>query len=310
MFTQNCDIDESSVNTGTDGNKSMGPARMIVLGSVTKEYTAQQVAGAMLALLTTDTAAAGKLRIYPIFGESVPVRGITSTKGENKTETLPDGSMGFIQNGMYTDVYMTKEGGDCLAKAFLSMNGSQLGFIVIDGDNQVKMRKLANGNYGFFPTNMIDSPLPDQATFEAGFKNYLRINHDPKYSLAQSVIFQSSEDLSGLKGLIDAQLLAGPASTTTKLRFYVKDICCGTNLGIDYDTELPLITNFSVTKAGVAVVPSGAALVANSGNPYVELTVSAQTSADVLVIAATAASVWLANGLAYEVANSIEITIP
>lgn len=311
-FEQNCDIEESKVNTGTDGNKAMGPTRMLIFGNIKKEFTPEQFAGGMLELLTDATAADGKDRIYVLFGENVPVRGINYTKGENKTETLPDGSMAFIQNGMITEIFMTKEGGECLAKILFAMNGSQLGFWKVDGDNNVKVRKLANGNYSFIPPNMIDSPLPDEATFDAAFKNYLRINHDPKYSLKESVIFKSSEDLSGLKGLIDAQLVVGPASTTTKLRFYVRDICCNTNLGIDYDTELPDVANFTVYNVtdSAAVVPSAAALVANNGNPYVELTVDAQTAADVLRVSATAASVWLANGLAYEVLNSIEITIP
>lgn len=309
-FDKNCDIDESSVNTGTDSNKSMGPTRMIVLGSTKKRYTPAQFAAAMLALLTTDTAAVGSDRIYPIFGQDVPVRGITSTKGENKTETLPDGSMGFLQNGMYTDVFMTKEGGDCLAKIFFNMNGSQLGFWKIDGDNKVKVRKFSNGDYGFLPSNMIDSPLPDEATFDAGFKNYLRINHDPKYSLKQSEIFQSTEDLSGLKGLIDVVITAGPASTTTKIRFYVRDLCCNTNIGVDYDTELPLAVNFLIKDAGATVTPSGVTLVANSGNPYVEATVTAITSGHTVTVAMAAASQLLISGMAIEGTNTLSITIP
>jgi hypothetical protein len=309
-FIQNCDIDQDTVNTGSDSNKAMGPTALLIFGDTSIEYTAEQVAGNMLATLTTATAAPGKARVYPLFGNNVPIRDIQNTNGENVLETMPDGSTAFVKGGLYTRLFVTKEGGECLGKILYSMNGSQLGFVEVDANNQIKMRALPNGNYSFFPVNMVDAPLPTLASFTEVYKNALRLNFDPKFYIKQGVVFQSDEDLLGLVGLIDAKLVAGPASTTTKIRFFVKDICCNRNIGLDYDTELPDVDNFVLTNAGVTVTPSGAVLVANSGNPYVELTTTAQTGGTTVLVRLAAASVLLGNGLAFEGTNTLSVAIP
>lgn len=309
-FIQDCNIDQDTVNTGTDSNKAMGPTALLLFGDTSIEYTAQQVAGGMLALLTTATAAAGKARVYPLFGTNVPIRDIQNTNGENVLETMPDGSTAFVKNGLYTRLFVTKEGGECLGKVLYNMNGSNLGFVEVDANNQVKMRALPNGNYSFFPVNMIDAPLPTLASFTEVYKNALRLNFDPKFYIKQGVVFQSDEDLLGLAGLIDAKLVVGPASTTTKIRFFVKDVCCNRNIAIDYATEIVEVDNFVLSNAGVAVVPTGVALVANGGDPYVEATVAAQGAGTTVLVSLAAASVLLANGLAFEGTNTLSVSIP
>lgn len=309
-FIQDCDIEQDAVNTGSDSNKAMGPTALLIFGDTSIEYTPENVASGMLAILTADTAKAGKARVYPIFGNNVPIRDIQNTNGENVLETMPDGSTAFVKGGLYTRLFVTKEGGDCLGKILYAMNGANLGFIEVDANNQVKMRALPNGNFSFFPVNMVDAPLPTLASFTEVYKNALRLNFDPKYYIKQGVIFESTEDLLGLTGLINAKLVAGPASTTTKIRFYAKDVCCNRNIGIDYDTELPIVGNFVLTNAGVTVTPSGSVLVANSGNPYVELTVSVQTGGSTVKVSLAAASVLLANGLSFEGTNTLNVAIP
>ena len=313
-LVQNCDDDVLVVNTGTKGNKAMGPVAALVFADISKEYTAADIAGDFLAKLTTDTAAAGKARIYPVFGQLVPIRDIQNTVAANVKETFPDGSTAFVRNGLYTSVFVTKEGGECLGKIFFAMNGSALGFIAIDGNNQVKMRKLANGNFGFFPTNMIDAPLPTLASYTEVYKNAIELNYDPKYYVKQAAVLTSTQDLTGLQGLIDVYLSKGTlVATTTKLRFYLRDLCCDGTLLADYATEAAHVNNFVVYNVtdSATITPSAAAVVSPTGEePYVELTMTAQTSADVIRVSLAAAADLLANDLPIEGADSISITIP
>ena len=58
------------------------------------------------------------------------------------------------------------------------------------------------------------------------------------------------------------------------------------------------------------MLPLKTVLVANSSNPYVELTVTAQTGGTTVLVRLAAASVLLANGLAFEGTNTLSIAIP
>lgn len=309
-FLNPCDLNEEIVNTGTECDDAMGPTSLIILGDTSVEFTPTQVAGGMLAVLETAIAAAGKNRIFPLFGNNVPVRDIQNTNGDNVLETLPDGSTAFVRSGKFTRLFATKEGGDCLAKIYYALNGSTKGFIEIDGNNKVKMRKLANGNYGFFPTNMIDAPLPTLADYSVVFKNAIRFNFDPKYYVKEGIIFQSDEDLQSLSGLVNAEITKGTgAISTTKIYVKVRTICALTDLVADFPTEIIILSNFSLKNntTGLAVVPSAAAIVAGE----VEFTVALQTSANTITITGAAASVLKTNGISgYDIVTGVTVTIP
>jgi hypothetical protein len=309
-FLNPCDLDNEIVNTGTECNDAMGPTAMIILGDPSIEYTPQQIAGGMLAVLQADTHESGRNRIFPIFGNNVPVRDIQNTNEDNILETMPDGSTAFVRSGKFTRLFATKEGGDCLSKAFYRLNGSSLGFIEVDGNNKVKMRKLANGNYSFIPTNMIDAPLPTLADYAVVFKNAIRLNFDPKFYIAEAVTFQSDEDLLSLRGLVNAEITQGATTiTTTKLYINVASQCGSTDLIEEFPTEIVEIDNFIVFNVtdNAAVTPSAAAIVSGQ----VELTVTAQTSADVIRVTGAAASVLSGNGIdGFDIVKGCLITIP
>ena len=294
-FENPCLLDENVVNTGTECNDAMGPTALILLGDNSIEFTPEQVAGGMLATLETAIHAAGKARVYPLFGNNAPIRDIQNTNGDNILEEMPDGSTAFVRSGKFTRLFLTKEGGDCLAKILYQMNGASLGFIEVDANNKVKMRKLANGNYGFIPVNMIDAPLPSLASFSEVFKNAFRMNFDPKYYVKEAVTFVSTEDLTGLQGLINAGVLAGTTpSTTTDLYVAVKSLCAATDLVAEFPTQIADADNFIVKEGTTVITPSAVAVV----NGQVKITIAAQTAGDIITISGAAASVLNANGVA------------
>lgn len=309
-FKNPCDLNDEIVNTGTECSEAMGAPSLFILGDTSVEFTPAQVAGGMLAILETAIHAAGKSRIYPLFGNNVPVRDIQNTNGDNVLETLQDGSTAFVRSGKFTRLIATKEGGDCLAKIFYALNGSTKGFIEIDGNNKVKMRKLANGNYGFFPTNMIDAPLPTLADYAVVFKNAIRLNFDPKHYVKEGVIFQSDEDLQSLSGLVNAEILEGSgAKSTTKLYVKVRTICALTNLVAAFPVPIVTLSNFVLTNVatGAVITPSAAAIVAGE----VEFTVAVQTPAAVIRITGAPAATLKTNGITgFDITKSVGITIP
>jgi hypothetical protein len=307
-FENPCQLDENVVNTGTECNEAMGPTALILLGDTSIEYTPAQVAGGMLAVLETAIHAAGKARVYPLFGNNAPIRDIQNTNGDNVLEEMPDGSTAFVRSGKFTRLFLTKEGGDCLAKILYQMNGSTLGFIEVDANNKVKMRKLANGNYSFIPVNMIDAPLPSLASFTEVFKNAFRMNFDPKYYVKEAVTFVSTEDLTGLSGLVNAEIVAGEqAASTTYVFVKVQSICANTNLVAEFPTEIVEIDNFVVKNGASVLTPSAVAVVGGE----VKITFTAQTSGDVITVTGAAASVLNANGITgFDIVSGASITLP
>lgn len=306
-FENPCLLDENVVNTGTECNDAMGPTALILLGDTSIEFTPAQVAGDMLATLETAIHAAGKARVYPLFGNNVPIRDIQNTGGDNILEEMPDGSSAFVRSGKYTRLFLTKEGGDCFAKILYAMNGASLGFIEVDASNKVKLRKLANGNYGFIPVNMIDAPLPTLSSFTEVFKNAFRMNFDPKFYIKEAVTFVSTEDLTGLMGLINAGIFASATpSTTTKVYVEVKSLCASTDLVNTYSLQIADLDNFVLKQNNVVVTPSAVAIV---GGSTLEFTGS--FAAGTVNVAGAAASVLNANGITgYDIVQSLDVTIP
>ena len=305
-FENPCQLDENIVNTGTECNEAMGPTALILLGDTGIEYTPEQVEGSMLDVLETAIHAAGKARVYPLFGNNAPIRDIQNTNGDNVLEEMPDGSTAFVRSGKFTRLFLTKEGGDCLSKILYQMNGSTLGFVEVDANNKVKMRKLANGNYSFIPVNMIDAPLPSLASFTEVYKNAFRMNFDPKYYIKEAVTFVSTEDLTGLSGLVSAGVFAGTAiSTPTKVYVKVKSLCANTDLVAEFPTQIVDTDNFVVKQNGAVLTISAAAVV----DGELELTGTfAYTS--VVTVSGALASVLNANGITgFDIVQSVDITI-
>ena len=186
------------------------------------------------------------------------------------------------------------------------MNGSTLGFVEVDANNKVKMRKLANGNYSFIPVNMIDAPLPSLASFTEVYKNAFRMNFDPKYYIKEAVTFVSTEDLTGLSGLVSAGVFAGTAiSTPTKVYVKVKSLCANTDLVAEFPTQIVDTDNFVVKQNGAVLTISAAAVV----DGELELTGTfAYTS--VVTVSGALASVLNANGITgFDIVQSVDITI-
>lgn len=308
-FKNPCDLDDEVINTGTECDDNFDPLAMVLLGDLSIEFTPEEVAGDMLALLKTGIHAAGRDRILPIFGNLAPIADIQNTNGDNVIETMPSGKMGLVRSGKLTRVLITDGGGDCLEKIFYALSGKKgKGVIDISSSNQVKMYEKPNGNFGFFPLDLLDAPLPVQADFSVTGKRGLRFNMDPKYFVKKAKVFKSDQDLLDLGGLVNVALSQGTGpNTTTQIFINVLSICGLTDLVAEYPDTIADVDNFVVKEGGVVITPSAAAVV----NGQVRLTVATQTSGDDLVVTGAPAATLYANGIeGWDITTGFTAEIP
>jgi hypothetical protein len=249
-------------------------------------------------------------RWYPIFGKYAPVNGITDSKENDVVETMDDGSMAFVRNGMYGRTFMTKEGGICLAKAMATFHRKRWAFVEVDKDNKVIRKVSADGiTRSGIPSNLAYGQTPELANLKTVYKNAFLINFDPAEYIGKGEIMASQGDLTSLLGLTDAKITLAAAATTTKLKIGVETICKGTDLVAKYGATLAAVGNFIVTNkaTGVVIVCSAAAVVSG----HIELT-GVFVSASIYNVVLAAPSVLLAASVSgYEQGDDgLDITIP
>lgn len=308
-FKNPCDLEDEVMNTGTECDDNFDPLAMTILMDLSVEFTPEDVAGDMLTLLKEAAHASGRDRILPVFGNLAPIADIQNTNADNVIETMPSGKMGFVRSGKLTRVLVTDGGGDCLEKIFYALNGKKgKGFIDVSSSNQVKMYEKDNGNFGAFPLDLVDAPLPVQADFSVTGKRGLRFTVDPRYFIKKARIFQSDQDLLDLQGLVPTALTQGVGpNTVTQIFINVTSICGLTDLVAEFPTEIAHANNFVVKKAGVVVTPSAAAVIAGQ----VRLTVATQASADQLVVTGGPALNLFTNGIEnFDITKGFTAIIP
>lgn len=303
-----CSTSRKQKNTGWECGAAMEATAGIFMMPLSDTWTATDELD-FDAFVLARIHAAPATRWYPIFGKYAPVNGITDSKENDVIETMDDGSMKFVRNGMYGRTFMTTEGGLCLAKAMSTFHRQRWAFVEVDKDEKVIRQVNADGTRCGIPTNLAYGPTPELANLKTAFKNAFLLNFDPANYIEKGEIMVSEGNLTSFFGLIDAKITLAAAATTTKLKFGVETICKGTDLVAKYGATLAVIGNFIVTnKATSAVVtPSAAAIVSG----HIELTgVFASASTFNVVLAAPA--VLLAADIAgYEQGDEgLDILIP
>ena len=302
-----CSVSVAPYNTGVDCQIKMSSVSLLILMDANfKWQDADEVD--FLSFIETQVHATGYARWWPFFGLKCPVKTITKGKETDVTVTYDDGSMAFIRNGTMTKTLATNKGGLAMAKAFMSFNRfNNLAFIEVDKFNNVLRKKNADGSYSGIPLNMQYAPTPEEADFKTEFLTAFSLNYFPEDYIGSGVISASDQELRDVMGLIDAQITAPVASTTTILKIGVQTIGTQKDLVAAYPAIADL-TVFGVTKKtdGTVVTPSAVAIV----NGHVELT-GVYTSGSTYIVSGTnAAALKALSILGYDISKPIEIAIP
>jgi len=304
-----CNKSASIKNTGSECNDSMGPTAMMYAVPKNLKWTATDMLD-FATYLETKIHADKTTRIYPLFGPSVPIRKITTSKEADVIPVMDDGTPIFVRYGSLTRAFSTTEGGLCFAQALQTLNKSGYSILEVDNANQILMRQNDDGTYSALGTTFMYSPSPDLADLKnPGFTNF-QISYRPEEYVGFGVIFQGDSSISDLIGLYDTDVIDATGSSTTKLKVLVKTDCGQTDLIALLGSALAVITNFVVTKVsdGSTVTITAAAIVSG----HIELT-GTFTSAAKYSVNLAAPAVLLAATIpvpGYEGVTPAVITIP
>lgn len=260
-----CSVSSNPVNTGSECSDSIKATAMIIAMPKILTWGDSELLDFTSFLKTHIHATLGS-RVYPIMGNSQPVRGITEGNENDVIESLDDGSVKFIRYGMYNKTIVTTEGGLSLARKLMGMS-QNFGFVEIDNINQVVMYKKSTGVYAPFPVNLMYAPAPILANLKTSFKTQFMISFSPNYYVRRGIVFASdlNEDILSLQGLYDAQVVAGTANVQSTTHAFVKvsTIDAGTDLVALYAGTLAVAGNFIIKSAGGSPITPSAVTITN-----------------------------------------------
>jgi len=292
-------------NTGKECDKAMGPAAMLIAVPKRMTFTLADLADPT-AWLNALIHAAKSTRVYPLFGQSAPIREISNDKENDVIVTLDDGSSILIRYGFFNRMFSTTNGGICYAKALQSLNSSGYSIIEIDKEGQMLCKDNGDDTFSGLAVDFMYSPSPNLADLKNPYKNHFKLSYDSREYVQNGIILAGAENLLALQGLIDA-IIVKRTSATTYLEIDVLTECGDADLVELLGTAWNDVTNFIVKDdTGAAVTLSG---VTNVGG-HLRLA-GTFVSGDVYTVAGAAPSVLLSNDIdGYEIKNTVSITIP
>jgi len=297
-----CAAENTPKNTGVVCEASMLAPAMIIAVDPSLTWTAEDLADFYEYCITQIHAK----KMFPLIGS---IKGLAASDENDVTQTFDNGAQVFVRSGVYNWLLSTNTGGNCLAAALASFNGRRFSFIEIDIDGKVCFRANADGTFSGLRPNEMYSPKPTKATFTTVNMNNLFISVTPKEYIENSKILkQDGEDLTGLKGLIDAVLIQGTVpNTQTSIALGLVAECSKKDL-IAGRTGLGAIANYIIKKAdGTTVTPTAPATVGVN----IVFTIPSQTAGSVLTVQGVSPSALLANNVeGIEIVNILSVTIP
>ena len=300
-----CMVANTIQNTGKECDKAMGPAAMLIAVPKRFTFTLTDLADPTM-WLNTLIHASKATRVYPLFGQSAPIREISNDKENDVIVTLDDGSSILIRYGFFNRMFSTTNGGLCYAKALQSLNSSGYSIIEIDKEGQMLCKDNGNDTYSGLVVDFMYAPSPTLSDLKNPYKNHFKMSYDSREYVQHGIILAGASNLLALEGLIDAKIV-NLASTTTYLAIDVVTDCGNADLVALLGAPWLLPANFivkDVTGASVTITA-----VTNVGG-HLHLA-GAFTSAAVYTVTGAAPSVLLANSIdGYEIINTVSITIP
>ncbi len=318
-YTNPCNTSLNPSNTGVSCDSAMKASAQFYFMPRKTTWTqadidASPYNGSVTAFLEAKTHLAPALRWFPIFGTAAAIQKIDDSNESDVTETMDDGSTIFVRYGKANRTFTTTKGGLCLAKALMKFPEGY-SFIEVDIDGKIAWYEPTEGVYAGFPTNMLKGLTPELANLKTAYKNKLMISFDPVAYIVHGKILSpdSTENVLGINGLLDAEVTAGTGThSTTNIFVGVKTECAETDLVELYTGTgagtIGQISNFIVKKKsdGSVVTPSAVAIISGE----VRLTGTYTSGAD-YTVALAAPAMLKANGISgYEGIIAATVSIP
>jgi hypothetical protein len=257
---RSCKSSTSFKNTGTGSNLFPQATAMIFVVSPKLKFTLADLNNPdILSVFNEWIHADGDERIYPLFGNQIPISGIANTKGTDNTVTLDNGTVMFVSYSQYIKLFSTTDGGLCFAKVLKSFNNAPMAVIEVDIAGNIICKANADGTYSGLKCTLF-APAIDMADLKNPAKSYFQLGYMPDYFVDNAVTLSDGKDLLDLIGLFDLSLNDAGTSTISELVVEVIDDCCGDNVTAEYGDDLtadPSIwTVTSPTGTDVPVTPS------------------------------------------------------
>jgi len=251
-----CTSSTSFKNSGTASNLFPQATAMIFVVSPKLKFTLADLNNPdIISVFTEWIHADGDDRIYPLFGNQIPISGIANTKGTDNTVTLDNGTVMFVSYSQYVKLFSTTDGGLCFAKVLKSFNNAPMAVIEVDIAGNIVCKANSDGTYSGLKCTLF-APAIDMADLKNPAKSYFQLGYMPDYFVDNAVMLQDGKPLLDLIGLFDLTIKDAGKSSITQLSIYLSDDCCGDNVTADYQDAITNAASvFKVTSPTGADVP-------------------------------------------------------
>lgn len=245
-----CSASDFVKNTGS--NSSLLPEAPVMIIAMNKnfKFTLDDLEDAV-AFFTEKAHAVGLQKVFPMFGNSIPLDFLTNSDSADVTQTTDRGQVIFVQYGFIIMTFGTLGGGLCFARALQSFNGvSNMAFVFVDSVGRLFVKKNSDGTFSGMPAAQVFAPKITSADFKNAARTNFQIAFDPitYTNTGKLLITDAGTDILDLQGLIDLDLKPGDTpSTTTDLFVKLVDECCGDDVIATIGDDLLEPSNFIVT---------------------------------------------------------------
>jgi hypothetical protein len=254
-----CKSSSSFKNTGTSSNLFPKATAMIFVVSPKLKFTLADLNNPDIYTVFNEWIhEEGDDKIYPLFGNQIPISGIANTKGTDNTVTLDDGTVVFVSYTQYNKLFSTIDGGLCFAKILQSFNTTGMCVIEVDIEGTVVCKANSDGTYSGLKATLF-APAIDMADIKNPAKSYFQLGYMPDYFVRNAAMIENGMPLLDLIGLSDLTVKDGGGSTLTALHVKIIDDCCGDDVTAEYQADLiKSPTNMLVKKPdGTSVAITG-----------------------------------------------------
>lgn len=249
-IVRSCSSSASFKNTGVGSNLFPSATAMVFVMDKNKTWTLQD-------LNTPDivTVFQGWIhaplpdKIFPLFGNQIPISLNANTKGTDNTITLDDGTVVFVSYAQTNKLFSTIDGGLCFAKALMSFNNADAAVIEVDIKGNIICKDNHNGTFSGLKATLF-SPAIDFADLKNPAKSHFQVGYRPDYFVNNACMLQDGTPLLDLTGLADYTYIDAGGSAPSGLKVKMIDNCCGDDVTSEYGADLvKQKTNFVVTDA-------------------------------------------------------------
>lgn len=309
MVKDACLIGNNIINSGKECDTSMVATAMLIAVPPSFSFTLSDIQNDPVDWIEPLLHGPVGSRVYPYFGLKAPINNVSNNAGSDTIVTLDDGTPVFLRYALYTKTFETIAGGLCYAKVLQGLNKSGYNILEIDQQGQMLVGVNPDGSFRGLITNFMYAPAPKQADLKTNpYLNQFQLSYSPIELVQNGKILSGCGPLLQLMGLIDAEIVAAGAASTTEILITVQTECAKNNIASKF-TSVINPDNFVVTKEsdGTTVALTGVTLTGTT-----LALEGAFISGQKYRVSGASASVWYANNIeGYDAEDfSLEVSIP